>query len=324
VLGLKGVDMVQYRKEQYEEAFQILQKSVTTMGLKSKAGAITAYFQSASRMLENNKIEKEKVIEIFGEVIEIAEHQLGKITDEKKKSFYISAKENIEILFAPIASCEDLIALYSKKFEENKDNADWLKKATGLMNKKGCTDAPLFVTLAETLHLLEPSAESAYNMGKMMLDKSQHAKANTYLNQAVELQENPEKKADYLIMLANHCFKNLKQPEQARYYALKAASVKPGWGLPYITIGNMYAASAKKCGSNEFEISAVYWAAVDKYIRAKSVDPTMAEDARKKIATFSKYFPNKNDVFFNKGLKDGGAYTIECWINETTKVRVQQ
>ena len=323
VLGRKGVVMVQYRKEKYEDAFSILKQSVETEGLKSKAGAITGYFQSSLRMLENGKIEKEKVIEIFGEVSEIADHQLGKLTDEKKKGAYISAKENIEKLFEPIASCEDLIPMYSKKFDLNKENATWLKRGTELMNKKGCTDAPVFISMAETLHHLDPSAESAYNMGKMMLGKSQNDKATTYLKQAVELQENTEKKADYLITLANHCFKNLKQPGQGRSHALKAASVKPGWGNPYIVIGDMYAASAKSCGSNDFEKSAVYWAAVDKYIRAKSVDAAVSEDANKKIATFSKYFPNQKDAFFYD-YTDGKPYTIGCWINETTKVRVQQ
>ena len=47
------------------------------------------------------------------------------------------------------------------------------------------------------------------------------------------------------------------------------------------------------------------------------------EEANKKIATWSKYFPNQKDAFFY-GFNDGQSYTIACWINETTKVRVQQ
>jgi hypothetical protein len=131
------------------------------------------------------------------------------------------------------------------------------------------------------------------------------------------------KKADYLLTLSNHCFKNLKQFDVARSYARKAANLKSNWGAPYILIGDMYAASAKSCGTNDFESSAVYWSAVDKYIRAKSIDGSIAEEANKKIATWSKYFPNQKDAFFY-GFNDGQSYSIACWINETTKVRVQQ
>lgn len=323
VLGKKGVDMMQYRSNSYEEAYTILTTSVGKQGKKSKGSALTAYFQSAVLMLENEKIEKTKLIEIFENINIVIEYHLAKITDEKKRKFYATAKENTAKLFEPIASCEDLIEMYTTRFDENAENADWLKRGTAMLDKKECTEDPLFVKMAETLHNLEPSSESAYNIGKMLMKKGQNEKALTFYKQAVELQADTMKKADYLLTLSNHCFKNLKQFDVARLYARKAASLKSNWGAPYILIGDMYAASAKSCGTNDFESSAVYWSAVDKYIRAKSIDGSIAEEANKKIATWSKYFPNQKDAFFY-GFNDGQPYSIACWINETTKVRVQQ
>ena len=324
VLGKKGVDIMKYRKkDSYEEAYNILAESIEIQGKKSKGSALTAYFESTVKMLENEKIEKSKLIEIFENINSIIEYQLGKITDEKKRKFYVTAKENTAMLFEPIASCEDLISMYSARFDANAENAGWLKRGTSMLDKKQCTDDPLFVKMAETLHNLEPSAESAYSIGKMLMAKGQNQKALTFYTQAVELQEDTMKKADYLLTLSNHSFKNLKQFDVARSYARKAANLKSNWGEPYILIGDMYAASAKSCGTNDFESSAVYWSAVDKYIRAKSIDGSIAEEANKKIATWSKYFPNQKDAFFY-GFNDGQSYTIGCWINESTKVRVQQ
>jgi len=322
VLGQKGVDLIQFRKDDLENIYSILEKSVKLQGKKSKAGALTAYFQAAVRMLDKEKIEKEKVIEIFVLVTGHMEYQLSKITDEKKRSFYVTGKQNVETLFEPIASCEDLVKMYSAKFEANKNNVDWLKRATGMMDKKQCTDDPIFVKLAETLHNLEPSAESAYNIGKMLIGKKQYSKATLFLKQAVMLQDDNTKKADYQLMLANHTFKNMNQLSQARTYALQAASSRSGWGDPYLAIGDMYAASAKECGTNEFEVSAVYWIAVDQYVKAKSVDGAVAEKANKKIATWSKYFPNTKDAFFYN-FTDGKEYKVGCWINGVTTVRVQ-
>ena len=325
LLGLKGVDMLQYQKDKLEEAYNILAKSVELQSKKSKAGALTGYFQSAIKMLEAEKLEKEKVIEIYDVVITIIEYQIGKLQGDKlakKREFYEIARGNVNILFEPVASCEDLKKIYGAQFESKKEDAEWLKRAAGLMNKKECTDGPLFAKIAETLHNLEPSAISAYNMGKMMIEKKQFSKATTFLKQAVDLQEDPLKKADYYFMMAKHYFRNLKQFAAARGFAQKAASLHSGWGKPYLLIGDLYAASAKDCGENDFEQGAVYWVAVDKYRRAKSIDGSIAEEANKKIATWSKYFPTKKDAFFYN-YTEGKSYSVGCWINETTTVRVQ-
>ncbi|HIN38659.1 MAG TPA: hypothetical protein EYM84_00125 [Flavobacteriales bacterium] len=322
VLGMKGEAYMQFRKEGVDEAYKVLKKSVSLQGNKSKAGPLTAYFQSTILMLEQEKVDKGLMIETFGKISGIIDYQLSILKDEKKRSFYISAKENIEILFGPIASCEDLIKLYTSRYEENKENIDWLKRSTALMAKKSCTNDPLFVTLAETLNRLQPSAESAYNISKMLIDKGQHNKAATYLKEAIDLQEDEEKKAGYYMTLANHAFKNLGQKTQARTYAQKAINTKPSWGEPYLAIGDYYAASSKECGTNDFEKAAVYWVSVDKYKKAKAIDPSCADVANKKIATWSKYFPNQKDAFFY-GFNDGKPYSVGCWINETTTVRVQ-
>jgi hypothetical protein len=85
-------------------------------------------------------------------------------------------------------------------------------------------------------------------------------------------------------------------------------------------IGDMYAESARDCGDNELTQRAPYWAAVDKYIKAKQVDPSVAEDAEKRISSYSVYFPSAQTVFFY-ALQEGGTYKVECWINEETRIR---
>lgn len=323
VLGKKGADMYKYRKNKPDEAFETLERSVKLQGDKSEAGALVAYFQASVAMLKREKIEKENVIEMFGKVSEIIDHNLSAITNEKKKGYYLTAKENIEKLFEPIASCEDLIKMYGARFKDNAENVLWLTKATQMLDKKNCTDDPLFIELAETLHNLEPSAISAYNIGKMLIGKGQYSKASTLLRQAVELEEDNNKKANYYLTLAGLYSRNLKQYSQGRSFAQKAIAARPGWGKPYIMIGDMYSSTAKECGENDtFKKNAVYWAAVDKYRKAKYVDNSITEDANKKIATYSKYFPKKNDAFFYN-YTEGESYTVNCWINETTTVRVQ-
>ena len=65
---------------------------------------------------------------------------------------------------------------------------------------------------------------------------------------------------------------------------------------------------------------AVYWAAADKFQKAKEVDPSMTAKANEMIREYSKAFPTSEDAFFYN-VFEGDEYTIECWINETTKAR---
>jgi len=107
-------------------------------------------------------------------------------------------------------------------------------------------------------------------------------------------------------------------PSQARTYALKAASLKSGWGKPYLLIGKLYAASG--CGEDKFTKASVFWLAVDKFKKAKAIDASVAADANKLIATYKAYFPGKEDAFAYN-VTEGAEVKIECWINESTKAR---
>ena len=74
------------------------------------------------------------------------------------------------------------------------------------------------------------------------------------------------------------------------------------------------------CGDNDLTKHVTFWVAVDKYYKAKQVEPELAADADSRIATYSQYFPAAQTIFFYH-LNPGDTYTVECWINETTKVR---
>ena len=60
--------------------------------------------------------------------------------------------------------------------------------------------------------------------------------------------------------------------------------------------------------------------AVDYFTKALS-DVETSERAKKNINTYSKYFPTKEECFFNGSLQTGDTYTVECWLNTRTTVR---
>ncbi|NJM15698.1 MAG: hypothetical protein HC896_10315 [Bacteroidales bacterium] len=152
----------------------------------------------------------------------------------------------------------------------------------------------------------------------MSVEKGDFEKAYDYFKQATGLEQDDSKKADYYYGLGVVAGK-LNKLSEARTYALEAAKLKDGWGDPYILIGNLYANSKDVCSGIKLPNS-IYWAAADKFIKAKTVDPSIAEKVNSLINTYSQYFPNKEQAFF-EGVNEGDAFLVECWINETTKAR---
>ena len=58
-------------------------------------------------------------------------------------------------------------------------------------------------------------------------------------------------------------------------------------------------------------------------VKARNVDPSIADEANKAIATYSSYFPTLERLFFNE-IKEGSSYNVGCWIGETTIVRASR
>ena len=322
VLGKKGVDLYKLRPTAYEEAYNILKKSISLEGNKSGGPNLIYYFRSAEKLVKAEKAEKIILVDIYDQTSEIIEYNLKEYQakdDTKNVTNWENIKGNIEVSFEPYATCEDLISIYTIKFNETPNDVDLLKKITKILDKKDCTNSDLFFQATKNLHSLEPTARSAELMGKMFIKKEDYNMAAKYLQEAIDLYEDDNDRADVHYYLANVYFQ-IKRYSQARTNCYEIIKIRPNDGKAYVLIGDMYASSAKSCGDNDLTSKVAYWVAVDKYYKAKSVDPSVAELANTKINTFSQYFPANETIFFYD-LQKGDSYTVECWINETTTVR---
>jgi tetratricopeptide (TPR) repeat protein len=322
VLGRKGVDLYKLQPEKYEAVYDILKKSVNLEVNKVEEPVLIYYFRAAEKMVKDNKQDKIILVDIYDQANEIIDYNLKKYKDSQKEhESWLNVKSTIELSFEPYATCEDLIGMYSKKFEQNPDDKDLLQKITKILDKKKCTDSELFFKATENLHKIEPTAKSAELMGKMYIKKEQWNTAATYLREAIDLfgEGEGEDKADAQFLLANVYYQT-RSYSAARTACYEVLKTRPNDGKAYILIGDLYGATAGDCGDDEIAKKSGYWAAVDKYIKAKSVDSSVAGEANERIATYSRFFPSAEKIFFYN-LKEGDAYEVGCWINETTTVR---
>lgn len=320
VLGRKGIDLYTYKPDKTEQLYHIFQKSVDLSGNKSEGAVLVYYFRSIISMVEIKKLEKSSIVDGYDQLSEIIDYNLKQFAaDPKKVASWENTKANIESTFEPFATCPDLISIYDKKFSEKPEDVELLKKITNILERKGCVKEDLFFKATENLHRIEPGAQSAYLMGTLNLERNNLTKAAEYMAQAAELYEETGDKIKALFLLANINF-NQRSYSQARSNAQKILQLDPANGKALMLIGDLYANSSSMCTEDDLGGKSVFWAAVDKYVRARSVDPSIESEANAKIAQFSKHFPAGSDLFF-RDMQEGSSYTVGCWINETTTIR---
>ncbi len=325
VRGRQGADMMKYDKKNIRPAHDTLKVAFDLQGNKSEPGAVVYYFRSMFLLVRKKEEPEEKLFSLYDDVMKVVKFNLDKNKEnEKATKGWTQVETNINQMFEKVATCEQMIPLFSKQFEAEKDNVDKLKQWLKLMDKRDCSDDPFYLKVAIRLNELEPSAEGAYAIGTSQSKEKKCGEAVKKFSQAYELAEDDEMKVR-AAMAAAKCYFNLRQLSSVRAWCNKALAVNASLGEAHILIGDAYSASAKnsECGDNECTKKGVYWVAVDRYQKAKSVDPSVAETANKRIAQASGQFPKQSDCFFHS-IAEGSSYTVGCWINETTTVRVIQ
>jgi tetratricopeptide (TPR) repeat protein len=215
------------------------------------------------------------------------------------------------------ANCENLIPLYNRNYEENKNDGLWLQRAMNRLYTKECTDDPLFVKIVEQKNSLEPSANTAYYLGILKDKEGESAEALKYYNQAVELETDNIDKANILYRIAAG-FKKKRSYGQARTYYQKVLVANPSYGRAHLAIAQMYAASANSCGTDNFSKRAVYWLAAQEARKAGRVDPNLKKAASQNVANYLAKAPTKSEIF-SKG-NAGETIKIACWIGRSVKV----
>jgi tetratricopeptide (TPR) repeat protein len=350
VYGNKGIDLMKYRKDDAQAAYDAFMKAYEADPDNLPAAVLNGIFISAARLYNSKEFTIEQVFETYNLVSEAIQRATdniyikeGEYATKLETGAQLDAKEakdtaalkrelyrfdvvngNVEKTLAPIATCEKLQLLYNQEtFIENKSDADWLRRASKMLSKErrneegemeDCTDLPIFFVIAEENYKLEPSPISARAVGKLAWSRKDYAKAVEYFKEAAESEVDPNKKADdYLKVAISH--QKLGQLSSAKTNSLKAASLRKKWGDPYVLIATLYGASEGIWGSNVVEKKAVYWAAIDKLKYAKSIDSDVTNKSNRLIEAYEKQLPDKS-VAFQLAKKDGDRICIGSWINE--------
>ena len=229
VLGKKGSDLFKYDPSQYSVSYQMLKKSIDGLGNSTIPTVLVSYFKvivkcEKAPVLDCDYITKQDILDAYVTVSDIISYNL--VNNQRYAKNYEIALTNVENMFAPYASCDDLLPVFESRLAIDTQNLSLLKKITDLLTKKDCKDNQVFFTAARNLHILDPTASSAYDMGNMSILKKDYTGAIDYFNESIDMVEDTTLKASYYLRLA-YASQMQGLYSQARKAANNAANLKP-------------------------------------------------------------------------------------------------
>lgn len=337
-----------YRKElglSDDQIYEILDKGYT----QDKANfndpkALYTYFTYAVKAYDAKKMTAQQLFDKYDDVndkmekrTDKASKDLNKLLQKEEAGTALTSREKsykkfhnqtlnaldqyssgVDAAIGQRATCEVLIPLYKKDFEQNKNNGQWLQRAINKMGQKECTDDPLFEKLVIQKNTIEPDAGVAYYLGYIKEKKGQTAEAEKYYSQSLSLETDPIKKGKLVFRMAE---KNRKRGaySKARNQYRQALKLNRSSGLPHLRIATMYAKSANNCGTDAYTKRAVYWAAANEAAKAGQIDGRLKKTSAAAVKRYRGLAPDKT-MLFQRGAKSGDPVKIGCWIGITTRV----
>ena len=322
-LNNKGIYLVKYKDGDYETLYNELGKIVSDLGEHTQASILVYDLQSAIELYRQDKIAADDVITTYNSVIACVSPSGNESEEDLAQKAKVKA--DLEGIFADskVASCENIINIFTPRFEADPDNIELVSTIVKLMsNAEDCLSNDLYLKAVTSMHKNEPSYSSAYFLYKLHSSRGNVQDAIKYLEEAISREgSDADSDAQYYYELANYSLKN-NMKAKAYDAARKAAELGYGYeGKAYYLIGTIWGSTS--CGGDEISRRAPYWVAVDYLQKAKAADASLTEDANRLIGSYSAYYPQTAEAFMYN-ITNGQSYTVSCGgMTATTTVRTR-
>jgi len=291
-------------------------------GASLKQSSVFSYYMDlmCKKKTLSKDISDDVILEKYGKITQIVD---AKIIENVKKETWEETKIAIDGLvemYVPMG-CDYITNKLYPKLQANPKDLDMAKKIVAFIlrikddaDKSKCYKGEIFTKAVEVIYINEKTASIARILADRAFSAGDEAGGIKYLNEAIELETDPVKKADDIFRLARMASKRGALGE-ARTLALKSASADASKASEaYSFIGDLYMSSHKACSSGDaVQSRAVFLAAYDMY--AKGGDG-------KGMANAKDQFPSITDAF-TLGKKEGDVLSVGCWINTSTTLRLR-
>ncbi len=233
-------------------------------------------------------------------------------THSGKANDYKTAQNAIDALAKDLASCDNLAPYYEKRYDQNKENYEWVAGALTNLSEK-CSAKPIFNTMAQNFYATKVTSQSAKFMALANLKQRKFEEAIKFYNESADLESNPKEKAKTHYTLATGLLYGDKA--KSKESLNKALQFDPTMGSAYLFLADLYSNAAETCGKTNFEKKAITYLAIQTAKKAAIAEPKMKATADKVAEKLASKSLTQAEI--NKEKMNGKSLTIGCWINET-------
>ncbi|MEM9820343.1 MAG: hypothetical protein AAF985_04705 [Bacteroidota bacterium] len=333
--GRKAYNAFYYYKKYIENSdqaiFDMCKATVEKAGNGLEDIVLVPYASVVVNLFAAEKLDKSGARAVHTKLNEIADHNIANNTKtaERFKAAQASMNGTFAKIEAHIFDCDYFVKKVRPDYDAAPEDPANLEKLIRTLKRRGCEATEPLLAEMEGKYAAYAEAENARRkaewqannpavVAKRLRDAGDYAGAITKYQEAVDKAETDEEKAPYILRIAQIEYSNNNNYGKARNLAKKAAGMKSGWGSPYMMLGDIYARMSKRC-KEDWDTRLAILAALDKYRYAKSIDPSVADDANKRIRTYSASKPESSEGFM-RGVKAGQTVTCGCGIGESVKV----
>lgn len=239
--------------------------------------------------------------------------------NERTLEFFAQTRNDL------ITDPAERIALLLEDYDEIPDDMELIEELFELYQALGDTD--MISELSIRLYELDPSLENIMRLVDEAENNANFERANRFLAEAHALQEGSARARTSHRIAENHL--NLRNLQEARRFARRAAQEDTGWGEPLITIATIYGQAVSRCAGAEMTRvdRVVYWLVLDYLDRALARNSGVQNAVNRLYRTYEPVTPSAEDKFY-QGWEVGASIRVdgslkECyaWIAEDTTVR---
>lgn len=229
-------------------------KMINEKGGRDIAGSVLQnFFLTSDAMYKNSPVTmREQYLQDYLDCKDACEKMLQLAKEAKAEGDDEKAGKLVAMYDEPLAAIEktfsesgaadreQIIAIYTKKFDSYKEDISKLNSAINLMAQNDCDDAEIYYQYAEAAFAIEPTFLSAVGLAQKAQKDGEMAKMLDFYNKALELAKTDAMRGAICLNISNALTKS-KQFTGALTYTEKAINYNADLaGKAYLKMANIY------------------------------------------------------------------------------------
>jgi len=331
-------DMFYYLGASQGDIHALAKQIIGMEGNETESVALLPLMSSAVYLFQQEKINQAELLDIRQQIQTIIDYNTAPETEGKIKALYIDAQAQVDAQLASVETgfdCSYYRPAIVAKYEADPNNMDVCVAVRQELIDRYCgendplvqeitakikaSNEQIRIAKKEKDRIISEKLNSPARKAREAFKAKKYSEAIGFFEAAIAESSDVDKQADYHYFIAVS-YLNIDKNSQARTHARKATALRANWGKPFIIIGKAYLNGA--CGSNDWGKQLCYMAAVDKFRKAKSIDPSIATDANDLIRKYDGNYPTR-EAAHSRTKKDGDRVGTGCWIDETVTLKTK-